>query len=290
MSYDDVRLWQTHFSIHRALESLPVPEMIVEEVQNTPAYRWDGRKRSEDGAQVVITIAGCGRIDISGREFELSAGKCFIHNHNDPEVCYFYPPRAKEPWRFLWFAFFGGNTRQLVNEINRQSGYIFDVAPNSAVVKKLREFRNYAGAVQILSPFEGGNLVLETVGQICSPQEVHPNSYSALTVELQNLIAADPAADLQVEKLAARFQISREHLSRIFYRETGITLHEYIIRFRLKIAVDLLRRTRLSLKEICARSGWMDYSSFYRLFVKRFDCSPQSIRDGGKIPDKTGRV
>ena len=103
---------------------------------------------------------------------------------------------------------------------------------------------------------------------------------SSLTKEVQNIIAADPAAELQVEKLAANFNVSREHLSRIFRNETGISLHEYIIRFRLRLAVDLLRRTRLSLKEISFRCGWNDYSNFYRIFIKRFNCSPQDIRSG----------
>ena len=48
----------------------------------------------------------------------------------------------------------------------------------------------------------------------------------------------------------------------------------------LKTAVDLLCHTRLSLKEIAVKSGWQDYSNFYRLFIKRFHCSPQKIRSG----------
>ncbi len=285
LNYDNVRLWQCHFSVLRPLETLPVPEMIVEEKQNDPSYCWDGKRRFEDGAQLVLTLAGEGSIRIREKEFCLSAGKCFIHNHNDPGVCYFYPPGGKEPWHFLWFAFFGGSTRALVEEINRDRGYIFDIDLASPVVKELREFRNYAGVVQIISPFEGSSLVLDTIGKICFPQEIHPSSYSAVTIELQNMIAADPSADLQVEKLAQSFQISREHLSRIFCRETGVSLHEYIIRFRLKIAMDLLRRSRLSLKEVALRSGWHDYSNFYRLFIKRFKCSPQKIRDGEKTAE-----
>ena len=41
-TYNDVRLWQTHFSVHHPLKQLPIPEMIVEESQQNPAYRWDG--------------------------------------------------------------------------------------------------------------------------------------------------------------------------------------------------------------------------------------------------------
>ena len=80
--------------------------------------------------------------------------------------------------------------------------------------------------------------------------------------------------------LAKHFKISREHLSRIFCAETGMPLHEYVIRFRLRLAIDLLRHSQLSLKEISLRCGWKDYSSFYRIFFKRFKRSPQAFRNG----------
>lgn len=279
-AYNDVRLWQTHFSIRRALQNLPVPEMVVEEIQCSRSYCWDGKKRFEDGSQLVITLAGEGRIRIAGTEHELLPGMVFMHNHNDPQVCYFYPPGAETAWRFLWFAFYGGNSATLVTEINHKYGYIFTPGLEAEAVRKLQRFRNSAGEIQLLSPFEGSDLVLNSIGELCKLQENRLHSYTGITLEVQNMIAADPSAELQVEKLAAHCHLSREHLSRIFCRETGISLHEYIIRFRLKTAVDLLCHTRLSLKEIAVKSGWQDYSNFYRLFIKRFHCSPQKIRSG----------
>ena len=69
--YDDVRIWQTHLSVPNAHIHLPVPEMIVEEEQKTPAYRWDGKKRSEEGAQMVITLSGEGRLALAGTKIPL---------------------------------------------------------------------------------------------------------------------------------------------------------------------------------------------------------------------------
>lgn len=278
-AYKDIRIWQTHFSITRSMENLPVPEMVVEEEQHNPDYRWDGKKRFEDGSQVVITLSGQGVIQVSGKEFFLTSGKAFLHNHNDDNVCYYYPAEGKTPWRFLWFAFYGANSSQLVSEINQMYGYIFDVPIDSELVTLLREYKKNAGIIQLIPPFEGAELVYSTLEKLLSGKRCSGLSHS-IAAEIQNIIAADPAAELQVEKLAANFNVSREHLSRIFHSETGISLHEYIIRFRLRLAVDLLRRTRLSIKEIAFRCGWKDYSNFYRIFIKRFNASPQDIRGG----------
>lgn len=280
-SYKEVRIWQTHFSVHSSLKNLPVPEMVVEEEQRKSDYRCDGKFRSEDGSQIVITLAGRGSITVAGKAHSLTCGRAFLHNHDDSDVCYYYPSDGKEPWRFLWLAFYGANSKELVTEINCKQGYLFDVPEDSELIGQLREYRKHAGVIQIMSPFEGAELVYSTLEKLCRSGEENeqPDLRSFLTREVQNIIAADPAAELQVEKLASNFNVSREHLSRIFCSETGISLHEYIIRFRLKLAIDLLRRTRLSLKEISFRCGWNDYSNFYRIFIKRFNCSPQDIRN-----------
>ena len=283
---EKIRIWQTHFSVLRAFANLPIPELVVNEEQDSPTYRLDGKYRFEEGSQLVITLSGEGRLKIKDTEYDLTPGKAFLHNHNDHDICYFYPPHGKKKWNFLWFAFYGGNSAQLVSEINRNYGYIFDIAADSQLVNMLNEYNKYASEVQILSPMEGAQLVYSILAILCKEKDENcrPSSNSALIGEIQSLINYDPSADLQTEKLAERFNISREHLSRVFCQETGTSLHEYIIRIRLKMAVNLLLQTRLSSKEIADRCGWKDYSNFYRIFKQRFKCPPLQLRSKGIRP------
>lgn len=278
--HSKVRVWQTHFSVHRPFSSLPQPELVVEEVQNTPAYRMDGHLRHEGGSQLVITLGGSGGIRVAGEDFPLPCGRAFLHNHNDPDICYYYPHNGREVWNFIWIAFYGGNSEELVAEINRNYGYLFDLEPNSELISLLKDYKKYSGEIQQLSPLEGAQLIYHILEILCRPvsEKNKSSARSVMIGEIQSLITADPAAELQVEKIAARFKVTREHLSRIFREETGIPLHEYIIRTRLKMAVSLLLRTHLSVKEVSARCGWNDYSVFYRIFKKRFNCPPQNLR------------
>ena len=102
---------------------------------------------------------------------------------------------------------------------------------------------------------------------------------------MQTVIAAETAERLDAESLARRFRISREHLSRTFREQTGSTLHDYVTRIRLRMAVDLLLQTRLTAKEIAARCGFSEYSIFYRTFKRRLGWSPETLRDNGFRPD-----
>ncbi len=281
MEFRNVRKWQVHFEVHRPLGNLPVPEMVVEELQHERRYRLDGRLRADGGGQLSITIGGRGGIRIAGSDYELTPGRAFLHNHNDPEVCYYYPPDGTEPWNFLWMAFYGDTLHDLIAEINRTYGYLFDVPPNSPLVRRLFSYRHYEDEVLMMTPMEGGKLVFDVLHELCSPveEELRQSPHSALVSDVQNRIAGDLSERLDAGELARSFRVSREHLSRVFREQTGTPLHAYITRARLRLAVNLLLQTRLTVKEIAARCGYAEYSAFYRIFRKRIGLSPEELRE-----------
>ena len=167
MDFRKVRKWQVNFEVHRQLRSLPVPEIVVEEVQNDRNYRLDGRLRGDSGGQLSITLGGRGGLRIAGTDYELTPGKAFLHNHNDPQVCYYYPPDGTEPWNFLWMAFYGDGLYELISEINGTYGYIFDVPLNSPLVERLSNYRQYRNEVLMMTPLEGGKLVIDVIVSFC---------------------------------------------------------------------------------------------------------------------------
>ena len=217
---------------------------------------------------------------MAGVDHALTPGRAFLHNHNDPRVCYYYPPDGTEPWNFLWMAFYGGELYELIAEINRSYGYLFDVPLDSPLVERLFRYRQYRGEVLTLTPLEGGKLVYDVIHELCSPveEEMRKSPHSSLVADVQNRIAANLAERLDVTELARHFRISREHLSRVFREQTGTPLHAYITRARLRLAVNLLLQTRLTSKEVAARCGYAEYSVFYRIFRRRIGLSPDELR------------
>ena len=85
-------------------------------------------------------------------------------------------------------------------------------------------------------------------------------------------------SDLGVESLAAELRCSPSHLSKLFHRETGERIVEYMTRIRLVNAVDAVRLTSLSVKEIAAACGFNDPNYFTRVFRKTTGRSPVQYR------------
>lgn len=80
---------------------------------------------------------------------------------------------------------------------------------------------------------------------------------------------------LSVSLLAERFFLSPSQIGRIFRRATGASPWEYITIKRLTAAREKMRRGE-SASSAAESTGFDDYSSFYRAYVKRFGCPPKS--------------
>ena len=84
--------------------------------------------------------------------------------------------------------------------------------------------------------------------------------------------------DLDIDTLAEGFFISKYHMMRLFRRETGMTVHNYLTQRRLLRARDLIT-DGMRATEACYRSGFRSYSSFTRAYGQHFGTTPTGRMD-----------
>jgi len=83
---------------------------------------------------------------------------------------------------------------------------------------------------------------------------------------------------LGVEMIAAELRCSPNYLSKLFHRSVGLRVVEYINRIRMQNAIEALRQTSLSVKEIAIACGYNDPNYFARVFRKATGHSPVDLR------------
>jgi DNA-binding LacI/PurR family transcriptional regulator/AraC-like DNA-binding protein len=79
-------------------------------------------------------------------------------------------------------------------------------------------------------------------------------------------------------KLAAAVNVSEDYLTRIFHRELGLSLWDYLNRYRVFFAAGLLLQTNETIQEIAFRTGFQDQAYFCRVFKKIYGSSPGQLR------------
>lgn len=79
---------------------------------------------------------------------------------------------------------------------------------------------------------------------------------------------------LTLEALASEFSISKNYLGEYFKKQTGISLQDYILDYKLKLVETRLKYSNTRLKEIAFELGFNDESHLSKLFKKYKQMTP----------------
>jgi AraC-like DNA-binding protein len=101
---------------------------------------------------------------------------------------------------------------------------------------------------------------------------------------LLNLMEAEQlylAADLTLPELAGRMHCSINHLSQVINGEFHLSFYEFLNRYRIEYAKELLSREsrgRGSIGQVAERAGFKSNSAFYAAFKRWCQHTPSAYR------------
>jgi len=94
-------------------------------------------------------------------------------------------------------------------------------------------------------------------------------------LDIMNHINAHLCDDISINSISNYFFLNRSYLMHLFKSETGYTIGTYISEKRLFISRKLIQNG-MSIMEACFQSGFKNYTTFYRAFVKKFNMPPKA--------------
>lgn len=151
------------------------------------------------------------------------------------------------------------------------------------------------GAVDfLLKPFHDGDLERAVLnlqsrmtppgpgGQPAVPSVLGPKKgdKSKYVLEAMDYIGthySDPG--ISVGSIAQHLGLSEGHLSHLFKKETDYTLNNYLTRYRVHRAMELLRDCRARVYEVAEQVGYKDIAYFSATFKKLVGMSPSEYQD-----------
>lgn len=84
--------------------------------------------------------------------------------------------------------------------------------------------------------------------------------------------------EISLQDIAARFFLSREYIARKFKQEYGVTLLDYLSRFRIEKAKLLLHNPHLRISQVAEMVGYQDEKYFSKVFKKLEGINPGEFR------------
>jgi AraC-like DNA-binding protein len=122
------------------------------------------------------------------------------------------------------------------------------------------------------------HLLLSSLGEVLFGAEA-PNDGADAAARAEAILHREYyRSDLDLAEVARMVGVSTSHLSRLFKRRTGHSVHQTLIAVRLRRARELLQDPALSIKEVAALTGWSNQLYFSSAFRACHGVAPTEAR------------
>lgn len=93
--------------------------------------------------------------------------------------------------------------------------------------------------------------------------------------KIKDYVKINCMKNINVKDLSRVFSFNYDYMRRMFKEKTGISIKDYILKEKILYAIDLLKNTAFSIKEISEMSGFSSPSHFAVLFKQEMKITPK---------------
>ncbi len=169
---------------------------------------------------------------------------------------------------------FAGIAHVLLSCMNRLG--VSDGAAQRFDTAKAADFKQFPSWREIEAYFgEFGDLLLE----LSERRRPSAGSVRDPIVAVKKYIAEHLTGDVSLGRLGEQVYLNPFYLSRLFKKNTGISITDYIIHARIEKAKELLRSTNRRVNDIALEVGFESASYFTRFFKRSIKMTPVEYRE-----------
>lgn len=257
--------------------------------ENEPGHSWGPCTRTYYLFHYVISGAGTlAASDKSGQEqkFHIHTGQGFLLF---PGQLATYWADNEHPWEYTWIAFDGLYATEIIknaglsieNPVYRVRDKVIGKILMETILDMVRDSDGtYFYKMSKLYLF--ADCLIRAAGGMSMPsiENGTRSDYYLQTAFLY--IEKNFMNDISVESIAARCNIHRNQLLKLFKDKIGQGPQEYLIKYRMSRAAQLLLTTGLSIGEISNAVGYTNQLHFSRAFKNVYGMSPKYFRETKK--------
>lgn len=228
-------------------------------------------------------------VEGSGRVYIKSSDQKSTINKNEgflitPGTTSSYKADEIAPWSYYWIEFNGIKAKKFMTNAGlTKEHYHFRSKKENPSCNVINIFEQILGDENKQEPFIIGQAYLLLNALIQNSKDnmdIKESDVSNLYIrEALKFIGNNYQYTLSVDEIATHCNVSRTHLSRLFSEELSISPSQYLIKFRLNKASDLLEDKNLSIKNISEQVGYTSQFNFSTAFKKHFGVSPLNWRN-----------
>ncbi len=230
---------------------------------------------------ILITLDGCGELEIAGRRRPVPAHHVAVIPRGVPHT---YGVPAGGLWTFYWAHLTGRQVIPALAALAEEKDYVWRSADSAALaadVALLMELPGSTYADQLAAARTVSRLVFRLFDEARPPE----TPSSTLFAQILAYVQEHEDVPLDVRTLSAHFYLSEEHFIRLFRRYAGVPPYQWLKARRHRRACALLEHTDSPIGEIARAVGYRTTSGFIAAFRQTSGLSPAAYRRQYRLAD-----
>lgn len=230
--------------------------------------------------------SGKGKFCVGPKEYILHKGQGFLIC---PDIVTYYQADFEDPWHYSWVGFnglkAGGYLRSAGLTADNpiftcgEDNYIDNCFFNMIEAKNLqkcREIRLLGHLYLFLSQ------LIEQNGRdrFCDYSGSRKEAYVKRAIEY---IEMNYSLKISISELAHQLGLDRSYLGSLFKEQFGTSLRDFLVKYRIDKACELLKNESLSIGDVSRSVGYDDPLLFSKLFRKTKGMPPREYRKSNLI-------
>ena len=163
--------------------------------------------------------------------------------------------------------------------------FIAPCPENEKIFKKMNSIISDTGALPESSQMSRSVALVSLLHDICQIFKLQKltseKTPSILCYKVKKLIQNNYNKNITLETLSNQIGKTPNYLNHIFKEETGMNIHQFIIKEKIRIISELILSRSLSFKDACFTVGINDVAYGYRLFKKQTGLTPGEFLKSG---------
>lgn len=231
--------------------------------------------------KIHFVHSGKGMVRSEGDTHVVTAGQAFIAF---PEHVIFYQADEQDPWTYSWIGFYGEQIPHLLERTSlssRHPVFPMDTRLMPGLYELLNEVEQEEPAVRdlrvqmLLHDFFAS---LVKLSPVTATGGVIPQTKESYVHRSLDFLHTHYAEDITVAQLANLVGLDRKYLSALFKNAVGLPPQQYLLKYRMERASELLKRGKLTVGEVARSVGYHDALLFSKMFRKTIGVSPSDYR------------
>jgi AraC-like DNA-binding protein len=224
-------------------------------------------------------LEGSGTFYVNGVSYKLSKNQGFLIL---PDIITYYEADAENPWIYAWVGFRGIKAESYLNAANLTKDKLIFQYTKGDFIKECFEDMINAIKMQYGRDLRLKGLLSLFLSELieCSSKATEGTNQKEIYLKKTfQYIESNYSRDISISEIAQNINLNKNYFSNFFKENTGKTPQEYLIRYRMDKACELMKNPLLSISDISRSVGYSDPLGFSKIFKSVKGSSPKKYRE-----------